>query len=189
MIIAMVGAVLEFSEHFIPNFDPYGAIPFGIAFFFIFLLYLISPDFVFYSPNPIYHYIIIHKNGQMIYHYKNPQESINEAMIGSVIKAFVMFMEEFAKTKTPQTLEFVKLDNRAIICYQKEELLGLIIATRNSSLYKDSVRMFVKRFYARYKKEIKHFSGNISAFENADELVEKIFSYELISKKTHTVRD
>jgi len=44
---------------------------------------------------------LIHKNGQMLYHHTNPKKSIsNEVIIGSIIKVFVMFMKEFAKTET-----------------------------------------------------------------------------------------
>ena len=181
MFIAVIGAILEFLEHFIPNFDPYGALPFGIGFFIIFLLYLFYPDFVFYSPEPIYQFIVIHKNGQVIYDYYHPREEItNKVLIGSVFHAFVMYIEELTKSEQ-QILKYIQLSDRAIILCNKKDILGIIISNRYRLLFKHSVRMFIERFYKEFQEEIKTFTGDTSVFEKADDLVRKTFSYAVIN--------
>lgn len=186
-VIGFISAICEVLEHFIPNFDPYGGLTFGVAFLVVFVLYLLSPSFVFYTPRPIFQFIVLHENGQIIYNFNNTlYKPASEVLIGSIIYAFQTFISEITQAGESQSLEFIKLNNRAVIAYRKQDILGIIITTNYSRLFKNSLEHFTEAFYNRFKEDIANFTGDFAKFDEADELVRKLFPYIVLRKQWQT---
>ncbi len=64
-----------------------------------------------------------------------------------------------------------------IVENQERNLTTLIVCDTDSFILQTAARHFTEKFYSRYKPSIDEFDGAVSVFNDAKDLVERVFPF------------
>ena len=122
--------------------------------------------------------MIVHSTGTTIFSAKNVPETNKQdsLVIGGIISAFTSVINDITGEPN-QSLKCVELEKRVIIAERKEEIIGILIADRKLMILENSLSKFLDEFYKKYSSEIIKFTGDTSLYDEAIDLLPKIFPY------------
>lgn len=175
--IALVVAIIEFFEH-IFAFEVYGAIGFGISIGIVFLIYLISTDFVYITPVPVYRLIVIHSSADPIFSVRNKrvEHKQKDFVVGGIFSAFSSFISEISGSHG-KSLTNIKLEDRQLLIKNHDSITGLLITDKVIKVFDYSLRAFLADFCKTYSADLANYVGDISVFDQALTLLQKSFPY------------
>ncbi len=178
LCVALVVSIVEFLEHLIIDFDPYGAIGFGLAILIVLIIYALDPNFVYVTPIPVDIFMIVNNEGTTLLCVQNVHEGnrIDNALIGGLLNAFSSFISDIVSVPNDK-LRCIEMDNKVIMVKQKDNITGVLIANKNLRIFMNSLTVFVDNFYKDYKVQIDNFTGDTSVFDSAVNLLPKLFPY------------
>ena len=175
--VSVISSIIEFQEH-ITGFELYGALLFGVTVLIIFMIYVLSPKFVYVTPVRVFRFLVLDKNSTTLFsvNYRIHTTSSETMMLGAAIGAFTAFISDI--TQAPErTLKTVELKERVIIVQPYENIFGILIAEKKIPLFNNTLKLFTSEFYKRYAAEIRNFTGNTSVFDSAIKLLPQFFPY------------
>lgn len=175
-VVSVVVSITEILEHILVNFDIYGAIGFGVSIIVLFLIYIIWPSFVYATTASFYRLLIINKTGATMLDIQYPERKTDQTLAGGVITAFTSLIGDVAQAPN-QNLLSIKFEGRTILTRTHEDIVGLLIVDKDLRLFRNSHKAFVEEFYTKSQEEIKNFTGDVSPFSGAAEILLKMFPY------------
>ena len=84
-------------------------------------------------------------------------------------------MSELAGAKGK--LKTIVMTDRVILVNVRNNVVGILLADRTSFFLKRGFEKFIEEFVDRFSVEIEEYSGNITVFKSADELLQRIFPF------------
>jgi hypothetical protein len=149
-VILVIVALLEFTENFIAWQIP-DVYFFTVVFFYLAIIYIVFPYFVYLAPYDIYNLMLINQTGLLIYNCRLVQDESdkdNALLIGGAISGLETFLKSFFKTE--DSLESIKMANRSLIMVTFANLTVVAIVEKQSSILKNAMKQFVKETIAAY---------------------------------------
>ncbi len=105
-----------------------------------------------------------------------PERKTDQTLAGGVITAFTSLIGDVAQAPN-QNLLSIKFEGRTILTRTHEDTVGLLIVDKDLRLFRNSHKAFVEEFYTKFQEEIKNFTGDVSPFSGAAEILLKMFPY------------
>jgi hypothetical protein len=128
--------------------------------------------------------MIIHKNvGVSIYNKQISLEGIDSDLISGFLQAISQFRSEIKKGSTADKGRGFEMDYgdfKIVITDGNYVRCALILDGTPSEKLKESQRLFTEDFEKRFGLILKDFTGDITPFREADNLVEKHFNVSLV---------
>jgi len=128
-----------------------------------------------YSKRILYTLMLIHKNtGLSLFNFNFSEKLLDSDLISGFLQAISSFGAEISRQETKmkrlsyETFEIELTDGSTTVG-------ALVTSGLPNYLTSTALAQFVQRFETRYKKELEFFSGNVSQFALAGELIREIF--------------
>ena len=132
----------------------------------------------------IAHFMIIHKDvGVSIYNKQISLEGIDSDLISGFLQAISQFRSEIKKDSTAAEGKGFEMDYgdfKIVIIDGDYVRMALILDGTPSEKLKENQGLFTEDFERRYGKLLKDFTGDITPFREANDLIEKRFNISLI---------
>ncbi|MHA2123379.1 MAG: hypothetical protein ACW990_19445, partial [Promethearchaeota archaeon] len=125
--------------------------------------------------------MIIHKDvGVSIYDKQIASEGINADLISGFLHAISQFRTEIKKGAVGKGFEMDYYDFKIVITDGDHIRVALILDGTPSVNLKESQTAFTEHFQRRFEANLKDFSGDITPFRVADDLIEKYFNVTFV---------
>ncbi len=168
---SLFGNDLPFRVFDVPHFT--------IAVVILLSAYTFFPHFIYVLPFEANELLVIRMGGVPMYYYSLDEKGSNDigdSMLKSgAIVGISAITKEILETST--ALKMIQLENRILKVHQVENTLFCIIAERTSRVLENALYNFAMAFEKRYKDEMTSISGDVSVFEDANELVYQYFPF------------
>ena len=130
---------------------------------------------------------VLTKDGLSLYEYSFGIEIQDPALISGMIAALTQFVREATGSK--KALRTVDQEDKKVILQHGEYTTTALLAGKDLPIIHKRIRKFSGEFETEYHKKIKSFDGEISAFKNADIIVNKYFPIDVEEQIIRGVRE
>ncbi len=130
---------------------------------------------------------VLTKDGLSLYEYSFGIEIQDPALISGMIAALTQFVREATGSK--KSLRTVDQEDKKVILQHGEYTTTALLAGKDLPIIHKRIRKFSGEFETAYHKKIKSFDGEISAFKNADIIVNKYFPIDVEEQIIRGVRE
>ncbi|MBY9021289.1 MAG: hypothetical protein KGD67_09535 [Candidatus Lokiarchaeota archaeon] len=169
-VVSMVFYILYIFEPFyllISNF----AILTGLII--IILSAIIEPKLLYILPFTVYRIVVKDRDGYPLFDHDWSKSEISENVFTGFLNAVQLMSEEIMNIGG---LLDIQLKDGILILHESENVSVGLITSKSSKLLRSSVTNFTLDFENKFEKILKEGNKNMSAYENAHELIEKHFS-------------
>ena len=182
--IGLVFATLKIFERWTiqinENLQFYGAIPFSITFGILAVAFIANPFYVYLLPTKINKILIFNNAGLLLYSVrigKEEPELSRDTLFSGIITALKSLIAE--TTGARSDLRKVSFRDKKLLIVENQErnITTLIVCDSDSFILQTAAKHFTERFYHKFKPSIDHFDGAVSVFEDASEIVKRIFPF------------
>jgi len=130
---------------------------------------------------------VLTKDGLSLYEYSFGIEIQDPALISGMIAALTQFVREATGSK--KSLRTVDQEDKKVLLQHGEYTTTALLAGKDLPIIHKRIRKFSGEFETTYHKNIKTFDGEISAFKNADVIVNKYFPIDVEEQIIRGVRE
>lgn len=130
---------------------------------------------------------ILTKDGLSLYEYSFGIEIQDPALISGMIAALTQFVREATGSK--KSLRTVDQEDKKVLLYHGNYTTTALLTEKDLPIIHKRIRGFAEEFEATYHKNIKSFSGEISAFKGANVIVNKYFPLDVEEQVIRGVRE
>ncbi len=130
---------------------------------------------------------VLTKDGLSLFEYSFGIEIQDPALISGMIAALTQFVREATGSK--KSLRTVDQEDKKVILQHGDYTTIALLAEKDLPIIHKRIRKFSGEFETAYHKNIKTFDGEISAFKNADVIVNKYFPIDVEEQIIRGVRE
>ncbi|MFX0020348.1 MAG: hypothetical protein ACFFAK_09655 [Promethearchaeota archaeon] len=130
---------------------------------------------------------VLTKDGLSLFEYSFGIEIQDPALISGMIAALTQFVREATGSK--KSLRTVDQEDKKVILQHGLYTTTALLAGKDLPIIHKRIRKFSDEFETSYHKNIKNFDGEISAFKNADVIVNKYFPINVEEQIIRGVRE
>ncbi|MFX1494026.1 MAG: hypothetical protein ACFFBZ_07070 [Promethearchaeota archaeon] len=130
---------------------------------------------------------VLTKDGLSLFEYSFGIEIQDPALISGMIAALTQFVREATGSK--KSLRTVDQEDKKVILQHGQYTTTALLAGKDLPIIHKRIRKFSDEFETSYHKNIKTFDGEISAFKNADVIVNKYFPIDVEEQIIRGVRE
>ena len=162
------------------NLQFYGAIPFSITFGILAIAFIANPFYVYLLPTKINKILVFNDAGLLLYSVrigKDEPELSRDTLFSGIITALKSLIAETTGARTD--LRKVSFRDKKLLIVENKErnLTTLIVCDTDSFILQTAAKHFTERFYFRYKPSIDDFDGAVTVFNDASDLVKRVFPF------------
>ncbi|MHA1668244.1 MAG: hypothetical protein ACTSUR_06255 [Candidatus Heimdallarchaeaceae archaeon] len=188
--IAFLAAVFKIFERLTRDtFTIYGAIPFSITFGILAITFIANPFYVYLLPTNINKILIFNDAGILLYSVRIGElekEKSEDILFSGIVTALKSLIAETTGTRAELKKVSFRDKNMLIVENEQRNITTLIVSDSDSFILQTAAKQFTEHFCARFKHVLERFDGTISIFDEASDLVKRIFPFvppEEISKE------
>lgn len=130
---------------------------------------------------------VLTKDGLSLYEYSFGIEIQDPALISGMIAALTQFVREATGSK--KALRTVDQEDKKVLLYHGSYTTTALLAEKDLPIIHKRIEGFAEEFEGTFNKNIKHFSGEVSAFKNANIIVNKYFPLDVEEQVIRGVRE
>ena len=130
---------------------------------------------------------ILTKDGLSLYEYSFGIEIQDPALISGMIAALTQFVREATGSK--RSLRTVDQEDKKVLLYHGDHTTTALLTEKDLPIIHKRIRGFAEEFEETFSKNIKSFSGEISAFKGANVIVNKYFPLDVEEQVIRGVRE
>ncbi len=149
--------------------------------FIIFMAYFLSPNFAYSVPFDVYQLLVINReDGVTLYSHVNEVRHYNKPAIQIALKSpAIVAIQTLLKeiTFAEGTVQLIGMSDRNLLLQSEGPISSVLIATKSSYFLNKGLEEFTKAFYEQFKDSIYNFTGNVSTFKPAAELLLRYFPF------------
>ncbi len=162
------------------NLQFYGAIPFSITFGILAIAFIANPFYVYLLPAKINKILIFNEAGLLLYSVrigKDEPELSHDVLFSGIITALRSLIAETTGARTDLRKVSFRDKKLLIVENQERNLTTLIVCDSDSLILQTAAKHFTERFYLKYKPAIDEFDGAVGIFQDASDLVKRVFPF------------
>ncbi len=130
---------------------------------------------------------VLTKDGLSLYEYSFGIEIQDPALISGMIAALTQFVREATGSK--KSLRTVDQEDKKVLLYHGNYTTTALLAEKDLPIIHKRIKAFAEEFETSFNKNIKQFSGEVSAFKNANIIVNKYFPLDVEEQVIRGVRE
>jgi hypothetical protein len=130
---------------------------------------------------------VLTKDGLSLYEYSFGIEIQDPALISGMIAALTQFVREATGSK--KALRTVDQEDKKVLLFHSSYTTTALLAEKDLPIIHKRIKSFAEEFETTFKKNIKLFSGEVSAFKSANVIVNKYFPLDVEEQVIRGVRE
>ncbi len=131
-------------------------------------------------PEKIHRLYFCISDGICLYDHSFKQDKssdISSSLVTGFITGVISLVQEITQTK--KYLKVIDVEDIKILLeYGQHNLIAILVSEESYKIIRNKLKKTVQEFEIRFATELSAFKGIINEFQNAKEIVNKIFSYE-----------
>lgn len=149
------------------------------------ITYIIDVDYIYRLPRDHFMLMVTYKGGTPIHSVKfetKREAELNENLISGLISSLKITFDQLLQTTAP--LETISSKDASILLRSGDDILVSMLAEHPTAILTSALDKYVVQFEEKFEEEIKSDTHDTTEFEDADKLIEPIFPFLEIKRKS-----
>jgi hypothetical protein len=149
------------------------------------ITYIIDVDYIYRLPRDHFMLMVTYKGGTPIHSVKFETKraaELNENLVSGLISSLKITFDQLLQTTAP--LETISSKDASILLRSGDNILVSMLAEHPTAILTSALDKYVVRFEEKFEEEIKSDSHDTTEFDDADKLIEPIFPFLEIKRKS-----
>jgi hypothetical protein len=122
---------------------------------------------------------VIYPSGICVFEYSFHQQKVKEgAILSDLTTSAIMAIKDLIQdmsAKGKEIVESIRKDQFILLLVQGSHIISVVISSEDSLVLREKNRLFCAQFESTYQQFLQNWSGNVSTFKKADEIVKQVF--------------